>query len=104
MCLSHTATGLSKLTFWRDRKENKEHKMEAKTGLLSCVSHCDTSVTLILLSLHFPSVYSQYFFKKMISKVVNMIFIKKANSEVKQGHNIFHLTYSIESRQSLHVY
>lgn len=51
--------------------------------LVSCVSHCDRSMTFILLSLHFPSTCLQYFLKETISKGVDMIFIEKFNSKVK---------------------
>lgn len=71
--------------------------------LVSCVSHCDMSMTFILFSLHFPSTDLEYFLKETISKGVDTIFIEKFNSKVKQECNVFYLTSSLESRQSLHV-
>lgn len=99
-CLSYTEITLSKLFGGRGKKI-MNIKWKEKIGLLSCVSHCDIPVTFIFFSLYFPS---QYFFKEMISKGIDMIFIEKFNSKVKQGCNIVYLTSSTESRQSLYIY
>lgn len=56
MCLSYTTAGLSKLIFLGKGEKNNEQKMVGENGtLVSCVSHCDRSMTFILLRLHFPS-------------------------------------------------
>lgn len=102
MCLLYPAIGLSQ--FLGEMGKKILNKMVGENrALVSCVSHCDMSVTFILFSLHFLSIDSQYLFREMISKEVDMIFIEKCNSKVKQGCNIFYLTSSTESRQSLHI-
>lgn len=104
MCLSYTAIGLSKLCEGGGKEINEHRMVGENRALVSCVSsYCDVSATFILFSLHFPSIYSQYFLKEMIFKKTDMTFIEKFNSKVKQGSNIFYLMSSTESKQSLHV-